>query len=123
MPNVHFGIDPEFSMKSGAKPGKEIGTFDAVDINYVQEYMAGLVRKNKIPPKILVIHRFTQKMVTNYKNIKSYPEVQVVMDMDGWGFPAKKVNTYRQFIYREPVQFTGFNILKLKPQPIYIQYQ
>jgi hypothetical protein len=143
MPNVHFGIDPEFSMKSGAKPGREIGTFDAADINYVQEYMAGLVRKNKIPPKILVIHRFTQKMVTNYKNIKAFPEVQVVMDMDGWGFPAKKVNTYREFIYKEPVEFTGFKVfykndikteghktvmqpkdlLKLKPQPIYIQYQ
>lgn len=143
MPNVHFGIDPEFSMKTGAKPGHVIGTFDAADINYVQEYLANLVKKNNIPPKILVIHRFTQGMVTNYKNIKAVPEVQIVMDMDGWGFAAKKVNTYRQFVHKEPVEFTGFKIfykndtkksgadlemqpeqvLKLKPRPIYIQYQ
>ena len=143
MPQVHFGIDPEFSMKSGARPGKEVGTFDAADINYVQQYLAGLVRKNKIPPKILVVHRFTKKMLTNYKNIKAFPEVQFVMDMDGWGFPAKKINTYREFVYKEPVQFAGFKVfykndikteghktvmqpkdlLKLKPQPIYIQYQ
>lgn len=142
MPNVHFGIDPEFSMKTGAKPGTAIGTFDAADINYTTEYLAKLVRENHLPPKILIVHRFTQAMVTNYKNIKLRPEVQIVMDMDGWGHQARKFNTYRHFIYNEPVQFTGFKIfykndlrepnshvlqpaevLKLKPQPMYIQYQ
>src|SRR4030095_10361149 len=99
------------------------------------------VKDNNIPPKVLVIHRFTQGMVKNYKDIKAKPEVQIVMDMDGWGFPAKKINTYQHFIYREPVDYTGFKLfykndtkgngrllthaelLKLKPQPVYIQYQ
>jgi hypothetical protein len=142
MPNVHFGIDPEFSMKGGQAPGKVVGTFDAADINYTSEYLAKLVKENNLPPKILVVHRFTQKMVTNYQQIKKRPEVQLVMDMDGWGHQARKINTYRQFIYKEPVQFTGFKlfykndlreanshvmtpaeVLKLKPQPVYIQYQ
>jgi len=142
MPHVHFGIDPEFSMKGGQAPGKAVGTFDAADINYTTAYLAKLVKENNIPPKILVVHRFTQKMVTNHGQIKLRPEVQIVMDMDGWGHQARKINTYRQFIYKEPVQFTGFKlfykndlreanshvmtpeeVLKLKPQPIYIQYQ
>lgn len=142
MPNVHFGVDPEFSMKTGAKPGSVIGTFDAADINFVSNYLAKLVKENNLPPKILVVHRFTQGMVTNYKNIKLQPEVQIVMDMDGWGAQARKISTYKSFIYREPVQFTGFKlfykndfrepgsrimtpeeVLKLKPQPVYIQYQ
>jgi hypothetical protein len=143
MPNVHFGIDPEFSMKTGARPGSVIGTFDAADINYVTGYLAGLVKKHNIPPKILVVHRFTGPMVTNTKNIKLQPEVQIVMDMDGWGEAERKVNTYRQFIAPQPVQFTGFKIfynndtkrvnrkevmqpadvLKLRPHPVYIQYQ
>jgi hypothetical protein len=142
MPNVHFGVDPEFSMKTGAKPGSVIGTFDAADINFVSNYLAKLVKENNLPPKILVVHRFTQGMVTNYKNIKLQPEVQIVMDMDGWGMQARKISTYKSFIYREPVQFTGFKlfykndfrepgskimtpeeVLKLKPQPVYIQYQ
>ena len=129
-------------MKSGHAPGKVVGTFDAADINYATDYLAKLVKENNIPPKILVVHRFTQAMVTNYKNIKLRPEVQIVMDMDGWGHQARKFNTYRTFIHREPVQFTGFKIfykndlkeanshilqpaevLKLKPQPVYIQYQ
>lgn len=141
MPNVHLGIDPEFSMKGGEAPGKVIGTFDATDINYTSNYLADLVKANNIPPKILVIHRFTQKMVTNYKQIKTQPEVQIVMDMDGWGYPAKKMTTYKEFVYKEPIQFTGFKlfykndlrdnsrlmtpqeVLKQKPQPLYIQYQ
>ncbi len=143
MPNVHLGIDPEFSMKSGARPGKEIGTFDASDINYTQDYLAELVKKNNLPPKILVIHRFTQGMVTNYQKINDNPSVQVVMDMDGWGFSAKKINTYQRFIFNEPVEYAGFKIfykndirgqgekevmqpkqlLQLTPKPVYIQYQ
>jgi len=142
MPHVHFGIDPEFSMKSGHAPGKVVGTFDAADINWATDYLAKIVRENNLPPKILVVHRFTQRMVTNYQNIKLRPEVQIVMDMDGWGHQARKFNTYRSFIHREPVQFTGFKIfykndlrepnsrilqpedvLKLKPRPVYIQYQ
>ena len=142
MPHVHFGMDPEFSMKDGSKPGKKIGTYDATDVNFASNYLAGLVKKYNLPPKILIVHRFTRKMVTNYKNIKLRPEVQVVMDMDGWGEPELKLGTYRNHIFPEPVQFTGFKLfykndlkkaphrmltpaelLKYKPQPIYIQYQ
>ncbi|HTE12420.1 MAG TPA: hypothetical protein VK645_15655 [Chitinophagaceae bacterium] len=142
MPNVHFGIDPEFSMKGGQKPGAAIGTFDAADINFTADYMAKIVKENNLPPKILVIHRFTRAMVTNYKQIKLQPEIQVVMDMDGWGAQARKITTYKQFVYGEPVQFTGFKlfykndfrepksrimtpeeVLNLKPKPMYVQYQ
>lgn len=142
LPHVHLGIDPEFSMKTGAKPGTKIGTFDASDINYTSQYLADLVNKHNLPPKVFIVHRFTGKMVTNAKDIKLRPEVQMVMHMDGWGQPDLKIGTYRHFIQREPVQFTGFKIfykndlkkapnrlmtpeelLKLKPAPIYIQYQ
>jgi hypothetical protein len=143
MPQVHFGMDPEFAMQGGTKPGKKIGTYDAADVNYVSNYLANIVRKNGLPPKILVVHRFTKKMVTNYKNIKLHPEVQLVMDMDGWGEPDLKTGTYRYFINQEPVQFTGFKLFykndikkaphhmltptevltRYSPYPIYIQYQ
>ncbi len=144
MPNVHLAIDPEFSMKTGKVPGSIIGTFDAADINYASNYLIKLIKENNLPPKILCVHRFTYGMVTNYKQIALHPEIQIVMDMDGWGFPAKKVTTYRQTVFSEPVQFAGFklfykndlktppwnkapmqpaDVLKLYPKPIYIQYQ
>jgi len=142
MSHVHLGIDPEFYMKDGSIPGKKIGSMDASEINFCSEYLAKIVRDNNLPPKILVIHRFTQGMVKNYKNIKLHPEVQIVMNMDGWGEPILKFSTYKSYIAREPVQFTGFKLfykndlrkkpnhlltpaelMVLRPQPIYIQYQ
>jgi hypothetical protein len=142
MPNVHLGIDPEFSMKTGKKPGTVIGTMDASDINFVSEYLAKLVRAHNLPPKIFIVHRFTEKMVTNYKQIKLRPEVQMLMNMDGWGPVVLKTDSYKAYVANQPVQFTGFKlfykndirkpgskmltpaqVLALKPSPIYIQYQ
>lgn len=142
MPQVGLAVDPEFSMKYGNRPGSVIGTFDAADINYAANYLADLVKKYHLPPKVLVVHRFTQAMVTRYKQIQPLPEVQVVMNMDGWGPQAKKKGTYNAVIYPEPVQFTGVKlfykndlrppstglltpaeVLALTPAPIYIQYQ
>jgi hypothetical protein len=141
MPDVHLGIDPEFAMKNGALPGKRVGTYDADEINWVIDYLANLVTKHNLPPKVLVIHRFTQRMVTGYDRIKRDPRVQVVMHMDGWGAPRLKRDTYNAYIYKEPVQFTGFKIfykndtrrgsvlmtpaelVTLTPAPLYIQYQ
>jgi hypothetical protein len=145
LPNVHLGIDPEFAMlgKGGARPGSKIGTLDAKDINWVGDYLVNLVKKNNLPPKIFMIHRFTKGMITNYQDIKLHRELQTVIDMDGWGPPDLKKGTYRYWINEQPVQFTGFKlfyvndveksgqkemlsrqeIMKLKPRPIYIQYQ
>ena len=63
------------------------------------------------------------------------------MDMDGWGPPWLKFDSYRDYIVTHPVQFTGFKVfyhndtrggdalltpaevLHLLPRPLYIQYQ
>jgi len=138
-PDVHLGIDPEFSMKKGGIPGQRVGTYDAADINYASHYLAGLVDKYKLPPKVLIVHRFTPEGVTNAKKIELDPRVQIVMHMDGFGAPWVKRDTYWRDIKREPVQFTGWkqftrlrndnpptprgDILRLWPVPLYIQLQ
>jgi hypothetical protein len=142
-PDVHVGIDPEFMMKDGTIPGRRIGTMDAADINWASEYLAKLVREYDLPPKVLVIHRFTRRMVTNSQNIRLRPEVQVVMHMDGHGRmqgPMLKYDTYAHYIVQEPVQFAGWknfykhdnekgvmpsaaDLMRLHPLPLYIQYQ
>jgi len=140
--DVHLGLDPEWSMKDGSTPGKKIGTMDAADINFAVDYLTNLVKKHNLPPKILVVHRFTKGMITHSEKIKTTPEVQVVINMDGFGFPAKKIDSYKRSVSGYPVQFTGFKlfykndilnkpyhlmtpdeVLNLYPKPIYIQYQ
>jgi len=142
MPDVHLALDPEFAMHNGQKPGTVIGSLDASDINWAIGYLSKIVTDNNLPPKILVLHRFTQDMITNAELIRTTPQVQVVMQMDGWGSPQRKKNTYYHVVAPEPVQFTGLKlfykndlkedpprlltkqeVLDLKPTPIFIQYQ
>jgi hypothetical protein len=136
-PDVHLGIDPEFAMKKGGIPGQRIGTFDAAEINYAIRFLADLVTKHNLPPKILVVHRFTRGGVTNYDKIELDPRVQFVMHMDGFGAPWLKRDTYWRDIKSQPVQFAGWKqftktrndnpptpreeILRLWPVPLYIQ--
>ena len=150
-PNVMLGLDPEFSMKVGnaerkggsgrPKPGAKIGTMDASDVNYAIEVLSDVVKQNNLPPKVLVVHRFTHNMLTGAKKIRLDPRVQVVINMDGWGQPWLKYDSYRAYVESEPVQFTGFKlfyhndtkkgdplltpseVLLLNPKPHYIQYQ
>jgi hypothetical protein len=140
-PDVHLGIDPEFAMHDGTPPGKKIGWYDADDINFAIDHLANLVTTHGLPPKVLVVHRFTQRMVRDYDRIKRDPRVQVVMQMDGWGPPQLKRDSYKAYVYREPVQYAGFKLfykndtkkghplmtaaelVSLTPPPLYIQYQ
>ncbi len=140
-PDVHLALDPEFAMTKGGLPGRRVGTYDASHINYAVQQLADLVTRYKLPPKVLVVHRFTGPMVTNALKIARDPRVQVVMNMDGWGPPYGKRATWSRFIYPYPVQYTGFKlfyhndtkggdrlmtpreVLALRPEPLYIQYQ
>jgi hypothetical protein len=141
-PDVHLAIDPEFSMKHNDVPGTRIGTFNAEDINYASGLLRDLVTQLHLPPKILIVHRFTRDMLTGYKRVVLDPRVQIVINMDGWGPPALKRESYRAYVYSYPVEYTGFklfyhndtkkkgstlmtpaDVLALNPKPLYIQYQ
>jgi hypothetical protein len=138
-PDVHLAIDPEFAMPAGQKPGGRIGTLDAATINPVLKRVAHLVDSLGLPPKVVIIHRFTGPMLTNERELLRDPNVQLVIQMDGWGTPTLKRATYRDVVSRRPVQYTGFKlfttarhdgtpmapeaVLKLRPVPLYVQYQ
>lgn len=140
-PDVHFAVDPEFYMRGGTRPGAKIGTMYAADINWVMDHLTQIVQQNNLPPKVLIIHRFTRGMVPDVENVRLRPEVQLVMHMDGWGAPWLKYDSYRDYIVRHPAQFTGWknfynndtkkgdplttpqDLLQLWPEPLYVQYQ
>jgi hypothetical protein len=137
-PYVHLALDPEFAMKDGKRPGTDwMGRMDASEVNHAIDVLAKIVEEEQLPPKVLVVHRFTRNMLTNASQIRLDPRVQVVIDMDGWGSPGSKMGAYRWFVVRHPVQYTGFKlfykndkpmmkpeeVLELYPKPMYIQYQ
>ena len=143
-PDVHLGVDPEFYMhykREGVRPSAKVGQMMASDVNYAIQTLDKLVQEKKLPPKVLIVHRFRADMVPDAESIRPTPRVQVVMDMDGWGPAWLKFDSYRDYIVAHPVQFTGFKlfyhndtkksdflltpseVLQLRPRPLYIQYQ
>lgn len=136
-PEVHLALDPEYAVRPGKIPGRRRGTLDAAQVNEAVQLLAAIVDRQNIPPKVLVVHRFSRGMLTNYQQIKLDSRVQLVMNMDGFGTPTTKEDAYKSYISLEPVQFAGFKlfykkdrpmmtperVLRLTPKPVYIQYQ
>jgi hypothetical protein len=137
-PYVHLALDPEFAMKDGKVPGTDwMGRMDAAEVNHAIDVLTKVVDEYQLPPKVLVVHRFTRNMLTNAWNIKLDPRVQVVINMDGWGPPSSKKAAYKWFVVQIPVQYTGWKlfykndkpmmtpqeVLEVYPKPVYIQYQ
>jgi hypothetical protein len=136
-PRVHLALDPEWAMGPDLIPAEETGSLDAEDVNRVIDILSDLVREEHLPPKILVVHRFTEGMLRGYDRIRPNPAVQVVINMDGFGPPQLKTHSYREFVASQLVQFTGFklfyeldrplmdpqSVLALTPPPLLIVYQ
>jgi hypothetical protein len=136
-PYVHLALDPEFAMKPDQRPGQEIGSLDAAVVNEVVDYLSDLAEKEQLPPKVLTVHRFTERMLTNSSEIKPAPNVQVVITMDGFGGPELKRENFNLLIRDQPVQYAGFKlfyqqdkpllspreVIEIRPRPLLVIYQ
>jgi hypothetical protein len=136
-PYVHLALDPEFAMPSGRVPGEVVGTLDAATVDGVIQTLSQVVESEHLPPKILIVHRFSDAMLTNAWEISHDPNVQVVVTMDGFGPPELKLAQYRAYVHDQGVGFSGIKlfyhhdtplltppqILGLDPHPDLVIYQ
>ena len=117
-PYVHLALDPEFAMPSGRVPGQVVGTLDAAAIDGAVRTLSQLVTAEHLPPKILVVHRFTEAMVTNAWEIAHDPNVQVIVTMDGFGPPPLKLAQYRAYVHDEGVGYSGIKLFYHHDNPL-----
>ena len=137
-PHVHLALDPEFAMADRrGKPGEIIGTLDAADVNLAIRVLADAVTAERLPPKVLIVHRFLEGMLTNYRAVRPTPSVQVVVDMDGFGAPHVKADKYQTYVRDQAIQYGGVKlfykhdaplwspaeVLRLDPAPDVVIYQ
>jgi hypothetical protein len=119
LPYVHLALDPEFKMPDGVNPGEGvIGSIDAQDIAYAQDTLGQIVDDLKLPPKILIVHRFTEGMITNDQDLVQVPGVQLVIDFDGFGEPAVKQELYQLFTGDKGVQYAGLKLFYKQDSPL-----
>jgi hypothetical protein len=106
--HVHLALDPEFTMPPGEVPGETIGTMDAAEINEAQEIVQRFVEERGLPDKVLVVHRFTDEMITRSELIEDFPNVRLVIDMDGFG-PAE-IKQVKYGWYAAPAEYSGIKL-------------
>lgn len=95
--HVHLSLDPEFAMEAGEIPGEVIGELTADEINMAQQILQDLTEEKGLPDKILIVHQFQESMIPNPLEIVDFPNVRLVIDMDGFGPGATKIAKYNQF--------------------------
>jgi hypothetical protein len=136
-PQVHLAIDPEFAVSGSEVPGADLGSLHADDIDEAQALLQQLVEKNALPPKVLIVHQFADSMLQDPEGIRSYANVQLIIDMDGFGPAAIKRATYEQlaaqpyaasagiklFFQHDPDMMSEEDVLRLQPTPNLVIYQ
>ena len=91
---------------------------DAAAVNDAVTALSTLVETYHLPPKILIVHRFTHPMLRQADEIKLDPRVQVVIDMDGFGPEWMKRDSYRAYVASEPVEYSGFKLFYKNDKPV-----
>jgi len=107
-PHVHAALDPEFAMPAGQTPGRGVGSLDASEINAAQAVLQSFVIERGLPDKMLVVHQFTDSMVTRRELIKDFANVGLVIDMDGIGKPEMKAAQFATYAGR--AEYSGIKL-------------
>ena len=119
--SVHIAIDPEFNVHGlGIRPGKVIGQVTGSQVNKIQAAMSNYMKKHGIKgKKILIVHMFKHSMLTNKKDIKTYDNISLVFNLDGFGSAGLKVSIYNG-IYTKKISkkvASGFKLFFKQDKP------
>jgi hypothetical protein len=136
-PDVSLAIDPEWSMRPGQVPGRQIGSTDAATVNDVSAYLADIVKRGNLPQKLLIVHQFTDDMIQNKPDLRRREGVALVLNVDGFGNQPNKISKYDAFtsgprrthygfklFYEEDTDLmTPREVLRLRPRPDVVMYE
>ena len=136
-PDVHLALDPEWRMTEGQVPGQVIGQVDAREVNAVSAWLEQLIVDRNLPPKLLIIHQFTNDMIQGRDRLKPRERVQIVLNADGFGGREIKKAKYRDFTRGKSAFHEGFKlfykedlnlmrprqVIRLRPSPDFVVYE
>lgn len=135
-PDVGLALDPEWHTP-GRVPGTVIGSTDATTVNRVSRYLAGIVKRYKLPQKLLIVHQFTDAMIRSRSLLRRRHDVPIVLNVDGFGGRQNKISKYVAFTHPRTRFHSGFKlfyredtnlmspaeVLRLRPRPDVVIYE
>jgi hypothetical protein len=135
-PDVGVALDPEFSMGPGQVPGRQLGHTNAAAVNRASAYVAGIVRRHRLPQKLFMVHQFRDAMIGDKARIAIRPGLAMTWNADGFGVRSAKLDDYRSYtrdrrfhpgmklFYENDIDLMSpREVLKLRPVPRVINYQ
>jgi hypothetical protein len=141
-PDVGVALDPEWAMKPGQTPGRYYGQTTGAHVNEVADYLAALVRDNRLPEKALVFHEVNGSVVKDEGSLKPSAGVVIIKSVDGLGPKPAKIATYDYLMRHMPAGvhpgfklffdedrrnggtlMTPKEVLALIPVPEYVMYE
>ena len=139
LPHVGLALDPEWRLKPDQVHLRQIGSVEAAEVNAVAEWLAALVRRERLPQKLLMVHQFRFTMIRDRETIATPPELAVVIHMDGQGPLATKYETWgaltagideqgwhwgwKNFFDEDSPLATPEQVLELSPLVVFVSYQ
>ena len=93
-PHVHLALDPEWRLGPSERHLVRIGSVSAAEVQEVADWLAGLVRRERLPQKVLMLHQFTVDMLPDRDTIVVPKELVGVVHVDGQGPLPTKDRTY-----------------------------
>lgn len=138
-PHVGLALDPEWRLGPDQVHLLQIGSVEAAEVNTVVDWLAQLVRDNGLPQKVLLLHQFRLDMLIDREDIRTPPELAVVIQMDGHGDLATKQQTWgwitagwehftwrygwKNFFDEDRPTPSPEDVLSLTPQVVYVSFQ
>lgn len=138
-PHVGLALDSEWRLKENQVHLRQIGTVTAAEVNTTTAWLADLVKKNKLPQKVLILHQFHLGMITERETLDaSRPELAMVLHADGHGTPGEKMSTWdalrqnlpegirmawKNFYDEDTPMFTPEQTFQVEPKPWFVSYQ
>lgn len=139
-PWVGLALDPEWRLGPNEVHLRQIGSVAASEINEVSAWLAGVVREHDLPPKVLTLHQFQQRMIRERATLDlSHDELQVLVHVDGSGHQGAKQETWSAIRQGLPAEvFLGWKnfvdedfpmlteeqtMRRVRPTPSFISYQ
>jgi hypothetical protein len=139
LPDVGLAIDPEWKLKPGQLPLRQIGSVTSAQVNEVADWLAALTARYHLPQKLLVLHQFRLSMISDEHGIDTrHDDLAIVIHMDGQGTPDNKRQTWdavtgaapravyfgwKDFFTKDHPMLTPSQTMTRTPQPVMISYQ
>ncbi|MPQ97386.1 hypothetical protein GB931_05490 [Modestobacter sp. I12A-02628] len=96
LPHVGLALDPEWRLGPGELPLQQIGRVGIDEVNQVVTWLADLTREKALPQKLLVLHQFQVRMITDRERLDtSRDELALMVHVDGQGSQPAKQDTWR----------------------------